>query len=158
MTPLNNLNMSLTHHSNRQACCQPNSSHFPPVLGTPLSTSSNGLVAWTNSLLHQGALQNIQEYWMPRGEVLSRPNQQLANLMNRTPYPTPSVVWGGSLSSVQGWLLLFRCWESSCSMKICPSHSGHGGIFRGGICWEYVLIRSDFPTIFQWWILLDCLQ
>ena len=30
------------------------------------------------------------------------------------------------------------------------SHSGHGDIFRGGICREYVLIRSDFPTIFQW--------
>ena len=74
--------MSPTRHTNKQACCQPAST-------TPLPSSSSGSVAWSNSFLH-GGIQNLQEYQMPQGEVLSRPNQQLANLMNGTRYPTPS--------------------------------------------------------------------
>ena len=77
-------NMSPTRRTNKQACHQPN-------LGSPSPSSSNGLVAWSNSFLQEGT-QLLQEYQMPRGEVLSRPNQQLANLMNGTRYPTPSGV------------------------------------------------------------------
>ena len=76
--------MSPTCCTNKQACCQPASS-------TPSPSSPNGLVAWSNSFL-RGGIQNLQEYWMPQGEVLSRPNQQPANLMNGTHYPTPSEV------------------------------------------------------------------
>ena len=76
--------MSPTCHTNKQACRQPASS-------TPSSSLSNGLVAWSNSFLC-GGIQNLQEYRMPRGEVLSRPNQQPANLMNGTRYPTASEV------------------------------------------------------------------
>ena len=76
--------MSPTCHTNKQACRQPNS-------GTPSPSSSNGLVAWSNSFLREGT-QLLQEYWTPHREVLSRPNQQPANLMNGTHYPTPSEV------------------------------------------------------------------
>ena len=76
--------MSPTCCTNKQACRQPASS-------TPLPSSSNGLVTWLNSFL-RGGIVNLQEYQMPRGEVLSRPNQQPANLMNGTHYPTPSEV------------------------------------------------------------------
>jgi len=30
-----------------------------------------------------------------------------------------------------------------------PSHSGHWGVFRGGICREYVLTRLNIPTLIQ---------
>ena len=66
--------MSPTHRTNRQACRQPASS-------TPSPSLSNGSVAWSNSFL-RGGIQNLQEYQTPQGEVLSRPNQQPANLMN----------------------------------------------------------------------------
>ena len=36
-------------------------------------------------------------------------------------------------------------------------HSGHWGIFPFGKCWEYVLIRSNIPRIFQPGKLLDYL-
>ena len=90
--------MSPTCRTNQQQSCQPNS-------GSPSPTSSNGLVAWSNSFL-RGGIQNLQEYRTPQGEVLSRPNLQPANLMNGTPYPTPSEVWSGSLSSALGLTLL----------------------------------------------------
>ena len=76
--------MSPTHCTNKQVCRQ-------PILGTPSPSSSNGSVTWSNSFL-RGGIQNLQEYQMPQGEVLSRPNQQPANLMNGTHYPTPSEV------------------------------------------------------------------
>ena len=76
--------MSPNCRTNKQACRQPNS-------GTPSPSSSTGLVAWSNSFLREGT-QLLQEYRTPRGEVLSQPNQQLANLMNGTHYPTPSEV------------------------------------------------------------------
>ena len=76
--------MSPNRRTNKQACRQPNS-------GTPSPLSSNCSAAWSNSFLQEGT-QLLQEYRTPRGEVLSRPNQQLANLMNRTRYPTPSEV------------------------------------------------------------------
>ena len=74
--------MSPTCHTNKQVCRQPASTISSP-------SSSNGSVAWSNSFL-RGGIQNLQEYRTPQGEVLSRPNQQLANLMNGTCYPTPS--------------------------------------------------------------------
>ena len=76
--------MSPTRRTNKQACCQPN-------LDTPSPSSSAGLATWLNSFLREGT-QLLQEYRTPRGEVLSRPNQQLANMMNGTHYPTPSEV------------------------------------------------------------------
>ena len=73
-----------THCTNKQACHQPNSV-------TPSPSSSNGSASWSNSFL-QGETQLLQEYQMPRGEMLFRPNQQPANLMNGTHYPMPSEV------------------------------------------------------------------
>ena len=86
-------------------CCTNQEAYRQPTSGTPLPISSNGSVAWLNSFL-RGGIQNLQEYRMPQGEVLSRPNQQPANLMNGTPYPTPSEVWSESLPSALGLTLL----------------------------------------------------
>ena len=99
-TPITNTSttMSPTRRTNKQACHQPGAS-------TPSPSSSNGSVTWSNSFL-RGGIVNLQEYRTPRGEVLSRPNQQLANLMNGTRYPTPSEVWTRSLSFVLGLTIL----------------------------------------------------
>ena len=74
--------MSPTCCNNKQACRQPAS-------GTPSPSSSNGSVTWSNSFL-RGGIQNLQEYRMPRGEVLSRSNQQPANCQSHSTLRLPT--------------------------------------------------------------------